>query len=101
MADRAHKEAMDVLDGQGESVFPQSFQTTLQYDSWKSFLIAEINYYWGMSEGIFAHMFLDEFDRLPRPPENEVRLKCAELHKNDITEGVTKRATIKHERSKK
>lgn len=92
---------MDILDGQSESAFPESFQTTIQHNNWKSFLIAEINYYWGMSEGIFAHMFLNEFDRLPTPSENKVRLKCAESHKNDIMDGVMKRADIKQRRLKK
>ena len=100
MADRAHKDAIEILDGQTGIEFPQSFQTTTQDMKWRSFLIAEINYYWGMSEGMFTQMFLDEFDRLPKPSENEVRYKCAESYQDDLQKGAMKRADIKHEREK-
>ena len=59
--------------------------------------MAEINYYLGMSDGMFTQSFLDKFDRLPRPSENETRQKQAESHVDEIMKSVTKRADIHYE----
>lgn len=90
MADEAHRLAMELTKGGGAPPL-RRFIFTMRYNDYKPFLVAELNYHYGLSEGLFMGVFMERFDRMPTGREVDLMRRRADSYQAEVAESVEER----------